>query len=61
MMLRVEAHTPPERIEELTPAPARKPHSTDSHGLNLRPDQKEIWIVDGVYISVSSGPYSELR
>ena len=29
--------------------PARKPHSTPSHGLNLRPDQKEVWMVDGVY------------
>ena len=23
--------------------------STMSHGINLRPDQKEIWFVDGVY------------
>jgi hypothetical protein len=30
-------------------APAKKPHSTMSHGINLRPDQKEIWFVDGVY------------
>jgi DNA-binding beta-propeller fold protein YncE len=48
MVLRVEAHTPPERIAEVEP-PAHKPHSTASHGLNMRPDQKEIWIVDGVY------------
>ena len=48
MVLRVEAHTPAERVTEVAP-PAHKPHSTASHGLNIRPDQKEVWIVDGVY------------
>ena len=24
-------------------------HSTPSHGINIRPDQKEVWMVDGVY------------
>ena len=49
MVLRVEARTPAERIDQVSPPPARTPHSTASHGLNLRPDQKEVWIVDGVY------------
>ena len=46
---RVEATTPPERLAEISTPPARKPHSTWSHGLNITPDQKEVWIVDGVY------------
>ncbi|HEY8748008.1 MAG TPA: YncE family protein [Tepidisphaeraceae bacterium] len=46
---RVETQTPAERIAEVSPAPAHKPHSTASHGINLRPDQKEVWLVDGVY------------
>ena len=49
MIRRVEAHTPTERLEEISTPPARKPHSTPSHGLNLRPDQQEVWMVDGVY------------
>ena len=49
MIRRVEAQTPAQRLAELPNPPARKPHSTPSHGLNLRPDQKEVWIVDGVY------------
>lgn len=49
MIRRVEAQTPAKRLAELPNPPARKPHSTPSHGLNLRPDQKEVWIVDGVY------------
>jgi DNA-binding beta-propeller fold protein YncE len=48
MLYRVEAHTPTERVAEVAP-PAHKPHSTQSHGINLRPDQKEVWMVDGVY------------
>jgi DNA-binding beta-propeller fold protein YncE len=48
MTQRVEAHTPAARLAEVSP-PARKPHSTPSHGLNLTPDQKEVWMVDGVY------------
>ena len=46
---RVEAHTPTERISQIKNPTARKPHSTQSHGINLRPDQKEIWVVDGVH------------
>jgi DNA-binding beta-propeller fold protein YncE len=48
MLYRVEAHTPPERLTQVH-APPHKPHSTPSHGINLRPDQKEVWMVDGVY------------
>jgi YVTN family beta-propeller protein len=46
---RVEWHTPQSRLDQIPNPPARKPHSTMSHGINLRPDQKEIWFVDGVY------------
>lgn len=49
MLYRVEAHTPPERLAEVPNPPKHKPHSTPSHGINLRPDQKEVWVVDGVY------------
>jgi DNA-binding beta-propeller fold protein YncE len=49
MLYRVEAHTPKERLAQVPIPPAHKPHSTQSHGINLRPDQKEIWMVDGVY------------
>jgi len=49
MIRRVEARTPAERLAELPNPPAHKPHSTPSHGINLRPDQKEVWMVDGVY------------
>jgi DNA-binding beta-propeller fold protein YncE len=46
---RVEWKTPESRLAQLPNPPARKPHSTMSHGINLRPDQKEIWFVDGIY------------
>jgi DNA-binding beta-propeller fold protein YncE len=46
---RVEAKTPESRLAEIPNPPARKPHSTPSHGINIRPDQKEVWVVDGVY------------
>lgn len=49
MLHRVEARTPARRLEQLPNPPARKPHSTMSHGVNIRPDQKEVWVVDGVY------------
>lgn len=49
MLHRVEAKTPPERIKQIPNPPARKPHSTPSHGINLTPNQKEVWVVDGVY------------
>ena len=46
---RVEARTPASRLAQIPNPPARKPHSTPSHGINIRPDQKEVWVVDGVY------------
>ena len=46
---RVVATPPAERLAEIPRPPARKPHSTPSHGLNLHPNQKELWMVDGVY------------
>ncbi|MBI4908489.1 MAG: hypothetical protein HY820_33025 [Acidobacteria bacterium] len=49
MIHRVEAQTPQSRLDEYPNPPARKPHSTPSHGINIRPDQKEVWVVDGVY------------
>ena len=49
MLHRVEAHTPAERLAEMRNPPAHKPHSTPSHGINITPDQKEVWVVDGVY------------
>src|SRR5439155_7479152 len=49
MIRRVEARVPPPRLAEIPNPPRRKPHSTPSHGINLRPDQKEVWMVDGVY------------
>jgi DNA-binding beta-propeller fold protein YncE len=49
MIHRVEAHTPASRLADIPSPPKAKPHSTPSHGLNLTPDQKEVWIVDGVY------------
>jgi DNA-binding beta-propeller fold protein YncE len=49
MLYRVEAKTPPERLAEVRNPPAHKPHSTPSHGINITPDQKEVWVVDGVY------------
>ena len=49
MLHRVEAHTPAKRLEQIPNPPARKPHSTMSHGINIRPDQKEVWVVDGIY------------
>jgi DNA-binding beta-propeller fold protein YncE len=49
MLHRVEAKTPQSRLEQIPNPPARKPHSTLSHGVNIRPDQKEVWVVDGVY------------
>lgn len=49
MLHRVEAETPAKRLADIPNPPARKPHSTPSHGINIRPDQKEVWVVDGVY------------
>ena len=49
MLERVEAKTPAERLAQVPNPPAHKPHRTPSHGINIRPDQKEVWMVDGVY------------
>jgi DNA-binding beta-propeller fold protein YncE len=49
MLYRVEAHTPQDRLAEVRNPPAHKPHSTPSHGINITADQKEVWVVDGVY------------
>ena len=45
---RVETQTPADRMKDVPPPP-HKPHSTASHGINISPDQKEVWVVDGVY------------
>ena len=49
MIRRVEARIPPERLADIPDPPKQKPHSTPSHGINITPDQKEVWMVDGVY------------
>ncbi|HYV99182.1 MAG TPA: hypothetical protein VE967_17120, partial [Gemmatimonadaceae bacterium] len=49
MVKRVQATTPAERLKDIPVPPTAKPHSTPSHGLNLTPNQKEVWMVDGVY------------
>jgi DNA-binding beta-propeller fold protein YncE len=49
MLHRVEAKAPADRMAQIPNPPARPPHSTPSHGVNIRPDQKEVWAVDGVY------------
>ncbi|MCC6539752.1 MAG: YncE family protein, partial [Bryobacterales bacterium] len=49
MLHRVEHKTPAARLAQIPNPPARKPHSTPSHGINIMPDQKEVWFVDGVY------------
>jgi DNA-binding beta-propeller fold protein YncE len=49
MLYRVEAKTPASRLAQLPHPPEHMPHSTPSHGVNIRPDQKEAWVVDGVY------------
>jgi DNA-binding beta-propeller fold protein YncE len=48
MIHRVEAQTPPERLAALG-KPEVLPHNTPSHGINVRPDQSEVWIADGFY------------
>lgn len=49
MLHRVESQTPASRLAQIPNPPARKPHSTFSHGINITPDQREVWLVDGVY------------
>jgi DNA-binding beta-propeller fold protein YncE len=44
----VETTTPPERLKQMN-MPAHRPHSTPSHGINVRPDQKEVWIADSTF------------
>jgi DNA-binding beta-propeller fold protein YncE len=44
----VETTTPPERLKQMN-MPAHRPHSTPSHGINIRPDQKEVWIADSTF------------
>ena len=44
----VETTTPPERLRQVN-MPAHRPHSTPSHGINIRPDQKEVWIADSTF------------
>jgi DNA-binding beta-propeller fold protein YncE len=48
LLHRVEAKTPPERVARLG-RPSKLPHNVPSHGINIRPDQKEVWVVDGFY------------
>jgi DNA-binding beta-propeller fold protein YncE len=45
----VEAETPAERLAQIPNPPARRPHSTPSHGIAISPDQKEIWMADTTY------------
>ena len=49
MVARIQAKTPASRLADMPDPPKTKPHSTWSHGINIRPDQKEVWMVDGVY------------
>jgi DNA-binding beta-propeller fold protein YncE len=44
---RVVAKTPAERLPNVKPTTKALPHSTPSHGINITPDQKEVWVVDG--------------
>jgi DNA-binding beta-propeller fold protein YncE len=49
VLYRVEAQTPADRLAEMPNPPAHRPHSTPSHGINIRPDQKEVWVADTTY------------
>lgn len=44
----VETTTPEERLKQMN-MPAHRPHSTPSHGINIRPDQKEVWVADSTF------------
>lgn len=46
---RVEAQTPATRLADIPNPPAHRPHSTPSHGINIRPDQQEVWVADTTY------------
>jgi DNA-binding beta-propeller fold protein YncE len=49
MIARIDVKTPAARLAEILNPPKSKPHSTPSHGINISPDQREVWMVDGVY------------
>jgi DNA-binding beta-propeller fold protein YncE len=49
VLYRVEAQTPASRLADMPNPPAHRPHSTPSHGINIRPDQKEVWVADTTY------------
>jgi DNA-binding beta-propeller fold protein YncE len=49
VLYRVEAQTPASRLADIPNPPAHRPHSTPSHGINIRPDQKEVWVADTTY------------
>jgi DNA-binding beta-propeller fold protein YncE len=49
VLYHVEAQTPASRLAEMPNPPAHRPHSTPSHGINIRPDQKEVWVADTTY------------
>lgn len=49
LLQRIEARTPASRLIDIPTPPRSKPHSTPSHGINITPDQTEVWMVDGVY------------
>ena len=44
---RIEARPPAERVAQIGRREWR--HHTPSHGVNLTPDERELWVVDGVY------------
>jgi len=47
MIHRVEAHTPPERLAQVSDRTAH--HHTPSHGVAVRPGGREVWVSDDVY------------
>lgn len=48
MVHRAEAKTPDERVKQLGTG-LGQPHGCPSHGVGLRPDGKEVWVVNGTY------------
>jgi DNA-binding beta-propeller fold protein YncE len=47
-VFRVEARTPAERVQQVDNKGAG-PHGCPSHGVGLRPDKPEVWVVNTVY------------
>jgi DNA-binding beta-propeller fold protein YncE len=47
-LFRVEATTPPERVRQVE-TKGDGPHGCPSHGIGLRPDKPEVWVVNTVY------------